>query len=536
MSRRDDGGTHSVAATSGSAQPSAQSPSAAPNAATPESTDYGWPGIINAGIQTIASAIPLPQKYRAVLPIPQQLTPRATADTDYYSIVQTAAQVEIVPGYRTPIWGYNGTFPGPTIVSTSGRRTVVTHRNELPVPTVVHLHGGRTPTSDDGYPTDYVLPAGMTKAPVPSTAEMPGMAPVPDAAAQVSHLTRDYVYPLQQGAATLWYHDHRLDFTGPSVYRGLAGFHIVHDAQEQALPLPKGKYDVPLMICDRAFNSDGSFSYPALDPSMTTPGVEGPATNGVMGDVILVNGAPWPSMTVDSVRYRFRILNASNARSYHLVLQSGSQTLPITQVGSDGGLLAAPVTRDYLIISPAERYDVVLNFGGLPVGSTLTLANLAATDSTAWVMQFEVGHTVKDTSSIPAKLSTITPIDPKTVTTRRTMQFKRGAQAVWQINGHAFDPNVSEATVTAGSTEIWTITSDFHHPVHLHLVPMQVLTRNGAAPGPFDVGWKDTVVLGPNDQVEVGIRFDGYPGRYLLHCHILEHEDMAMMANFTVVS
>src|SRR5690606_15387110 len=151
--------------------------------------------------------------------------------------------------------------------------------------------GGKTPAEHDGYPTDLVDPQG-------------------------SH---EYVYPVDQPAATLWYHDHRMDFTGPQVYKGLAGFHLIHDDEEESFDLPSGERDIPLMIADRAFAEDGSMIYPARDPSLHhTPGVEPDYMSGVLGDCILVNGVPWPTLEVTNTKYRFRILNASNARRYRL--------------------------------------------------------------------------------------------------------------------------------------------------------------------------------------------------------------------------
>jgi spore coat protein A len=493
---------------------------------------------LNSGIPTVSSEIVLPQPFQVALPIPARLEPRRTADTDYYEIVQSETTMEIVPGVKTPIWGYNGTFPGPTLVSTKGRRTVVKHRNELPVPTVVHLHGGRAPADQDGYPTDYLMPAGSTATPTPSMSmSMAGMTGMTDPHAQVTHTSRDYVYPMQQRAATLWYHDHRMGFTGPSITRGLAGFHLVTDDEERALPLPTGDRDIPLMICDRAFAADGSFRYPSLDSTLTmTPGVSTEAMPGMMGDVVLVNGAPWPVLKVGTGRYRFRLLNASNARTYQLALTSGSGTADFTQIGTDGGLLAAPIRQPRLVIAPAQRFDVVIDFGRFAVGDEITLVNQAATGSAATIMRFTVDHTLTDHTSIPARLSTVDVIDPKTVSTHRKMDFRLDwATLTWSINGRAFDPQRSEATVKNGDTELWTITSDAHHPVHLHLAELQVISRNGGAPGPFDAGRKDTVLVGPQDSVQVAVRFNGSPGRYMMHCHNLEHEDMAMMANYRIV-
>ncbi|HEY3478449.1 MAG TPA: multicopper oxidase domain-containing protein, partial [Streptomyces sp.] len=190
--------------------------------------------------ELLTSEVPLPAPFQVPLPIPAVLRPvTRDANADHYEIVQRPATAEILPGLRTPIWGYQGTFPGPTLESRSGRTAIVRHRNELPVPTVVHLHGGRTPPESDGYATDLVLPAGGWHA------THAGML---DPDAKVTRGVRDYVYPLQQRAATLWYHDHRMDFTGPAVHRGLAGFHFVRDAEEDALPLPRDERELPLMI------------------------------------------------------------------------------------------------------------------------------------------------------------------------------------------------------------------------------------------------------------------------------------------------
>ncbi len=489
----------------------------------------------NSGIQMLGSQLALPAQFRSPLPIPVQLQPsRQSGDTDYYTIVQSAATAEIIPGKKTPIWGYNGTFPGPTIVQRPGRQVVVTHHNALPVPTVVHLHGGTTPHDSDGYPTDFVLPAA-SYGPFPVMPAMNGMPAMTDPDAVMTRLTRDYVYPSQPRAATLWYHDHRMDFTGASVYRGLAGFHIAQDSAEQALPLPRGARDLPLMIADRAFAADGTFLYPSLDPTLRSiAGVDKSSMNGVMGDVILVNGAPWPVLNVDTARYQFRILNASNARTYQLALQTSSGTGGFTQIGTDHGLLAAPLALDTITIAPAQRFDVVIDFSRRKVGDQVTLVDQLGSGSTAAIMRFTVSKNVTDTSSVPATLSPKSAITPTSGMRRRTMKFHKGAND-WTINGQVFDPTVSQADVPAGSTEVWTITSDFHHPFHIHNATMQVLTRDKQAPGPDDQGWKDTVFVNLAEQVELAIRFSNDKGRYVFHCHNLEHEDMGMMANFRII-
>ncbi|MBO0811849.1 MAG: multicopper oxidase domain-containing protein, partial [Microlunatus sp.] len=268
----------------------------------------------------LRSAVPLPTAYELPLPIPEVLQPvRRSVGTDHYEIVQREVTAEILPGVRTRLWTYGGSFPGPTIESRSGQAITIAHRNELPVPTVVHLHGGHTPADSDGYPTDLVLPRGWPED--GQMRRMPGMPAMPgsDPRAVVTRLTRDYTFPLGQRPALLWYHDHRMDFTGPAVWKGLAGMHIIRDDAEDGLGLPSGPRELPLMITDRAFAADGSLDYPALDPTLRDqPGVQQRYLAGVLGDAILVNGAPWPIHQVDAARYRLRILNAGNARQYRL--------------------------------------------------------------------------------------------------------------------------------------------------------------------------------------------------------------------------
>src|SRR5829696_865096 len=235
----------------------------------------------SSGDQTgalLRSSAPLPEPFSVQLPVPPVLEPvRTDAGTDYYELTQREGGAEILPGLDTTVWGYDGIFPGPTIEARSGRRVVILQRNELPVPTVVHLHGGVTPPESDGYPTDFILPMDG------SFDRHEGDSSTP--MGRVDRGTKEYVYPMNQPAATLWYHDHRMDFTGPQVWRGLVGFHIIRDDEDDALPLPKGERDVPLMICDRSFDEDGSFHYPSVDPSLRDePGVEDDYMDGVLGD------------------------------------------------------------------------------------------------------------------------------------------------------------------------------------------------------------------------------------------------------------
>ncbi|MFC4015769.1 multicopper oxidase family protein [Nonomuraea purpurea] len=452
--------------------------------------------------QLLTSAAPLPAPFARPLPVPEVARPVSSAGgVDFYELTEQVAQADVLPGLRTPIWGYGGTFPGPTIEARSGRRTVVKLINRLGEPTVLHLHGGHTPPESDGFPTDLVAPGA----------------------------SREYVFPLEQRAATLWYHDHRMDYTGPQVWRGLAGMFLVRDAEEEALPLPAGERDLPLLICDRSFGADGVMLYPGLGER---PGVREAYMGGVLGDVILVNGAPWPELRVARARYRLRLCNASNARAYELATGG-----PMIRIGGDGGLLAAPLTVERIRLAPGERADVVVDFSAYKLGRRVELRNLAGEGAQGMVMRFAVDRDEADDSAVPRKLSEVEALDPGRAAVRRDFEFGSGSMhggTGWLVNGRPFDPKRMEARPKLGDVEIWRLTSDVAHPVHLHLDHFQVLSVNGERPqGPPE--WKDTVELREAQTVEIVTRFTDYRGRYVLHCHNLEHEDMAMMAAFEVV-
>ena len=486
----------------------------------------------------LRSEAPLPERFVAEFVVPTVKTPVSeTAGRTAYEIVQRSARLEILPGLATEVMGYDGLLPGPTIRARRGEKVAVTHHNELFLPTVVHLHGGHTSAESDGYPTDLLLPAREVTGTV-STGH-PHLTGA--ASGRVLEGSRSYVYQNEQPAATLWYHDHRMDFTGPQVWRGLAGLHLISDDVEDALDLPAGDRDLPLMIMDRSFSADGSFAYPSLDPRLLgTPGVREPYTSGVLGDVILVNGRPWPVLEVAAARYRFRIVNASNARRYRLGLEPAPTDGPVfTQIGSDGGLLPTPVRHDTILVAPAERFDVIVDFGGYPVGTEVTLTDGLGLDSTDAVMRFRVTRRIRDDSVVPDRLAEVEPLRPGPDAPVREWRFSRGGSggpAHWVINGRAFDPDRMDARPRLGQTEIWRFSSDLHHPVHVHLSPFQVLRRGTQGPGRYDVGWKDTVDLTPSETVEVAIRFTEHLGRFMLHCHNLEHEDMMMMAAFETIS
>ena len=449
------------------------------------------------------------------LPIPRVLEPVAVDDTtDYYEMTMREARKAIVAGTQTPIWGFEGEFPGPTIVARSGRKVIVRQTNGLDVPVTVHLHGGVVPSESDGLPTDPILPG----------------------------MTREFIYPNQQPAATLWYHDHAMDVTGLHCYMGLCGFYLIHDEVEDALPLPAGAYDIPLAITDRSFHEDGSFDYPEIEGDTLL--------YGAMGDTILVNGARQPRLAVANRKYRFRILNASNARPYALALSTGA---PMTQIGGDGGLLPAPVDRDTIRIDAAERMEVVIDFSAYPAGTRIVLNNLLGHDNLSRIMCFDVIREDASDSSVPSQLRTVERLDPASAVQERNFEFGfDAANGLWTINGLAYEHHRIDAKPLHGTTEIWRISNgapsngdhtgladpgkDHSHPFHVHGVFFQVLDRNGGPPPAWEQGWKDTVSVGSQEAVRILVRFDGYAGNFMFHCHKLEHEDRGMMGHFEVVT
>jgi spore coat protein A, manganese oxidase len=432
------------------------------------------------------------------LRVPPVLAPVSQdATTDHYEITMRAANQQVLTGTTTEIWGFEGTWPGPTIVAERGRLVSVQQTNQLPENMTIHNHGHKVDPASDGHPVDFILPGAA----------------------------KTYLYPNDQAAGTYWYHDHAMDLTGPHVYRGLAGFYLIHDPAEDALALPSGDKDVPLVLQDREFNRDNSLRYD-LDG--------GAVWRGVLGDQMFVNGTLQPSFEVSTVKYRLRLLNGSNARNYRLAMSNGE---PLVVIGSDGGLLSAPVAVDALDIAPGERFDVVVDFGDDAVGETIVLQNLDDTDPRIReVMRFVVTAMGLDASSLPAQLATIAPLDPASATVTREIELRGGDDPEWTINGLGFDPNRIDVRSQLGATEIWNIEnrSGQMHPFHLHLVQFQVLSIDGEPPPEHLRGWKDTVAVPARGTAQIIMTWEGFTGLYVFHCHKLEHEDHRMMLQMSV--
>jgi spore coat protein A len=448
------------------------------------------------------------------LRIPPVLTPIARGKTSFYTMTMRAGLTKLHRDLPpTVVWGFNGLYPGPTIQAVRGSPVVIRQFNQVPdhqghaeMPQAlpaVHLHGAHVAPEDDGHPREAIPRGGF----------------------------RDYLYPNHQRAATLLYHDHSHGLTGLHVYYGLAGVYLITDPAENILNLPKGEYDVPLIIQDRILNFDGSFNYPLNDKTRES---------GVLGDTILVNGVVQPYLEVARRKYRFRIINASNARMYDLQLSSGR---PLIQVGTDGGLLPEPSEKWVVTLGPFERAEVVIDFSAYPLGSQVVLKNcLSCTDGTADVMRFDVRQAEPDNSDLPDCLSEWAdlPINRQVAPRRFILDRQSGQDGLkWVINDQTFDMNNPPlARVKLGDVERWQFVNPttHPHPVHIHLIQFQILEVNGQPQDPSKHGWKDVFVVPPSGQIVVAARFEGYTGRYLFHCHNLEHEDLGMMADYEIVA
>jgi len=408
----------------------------------------------------------------------------------------------------TTLWGFDDgsgpQSPGPTIVGQTGTPIDITWDNELPASHVlgvdrclapddvprstIHLHGGHVPQSSDGYPDDAVAPGNVI----------------------LDH------YPNNQPASTLWYHDHAMGITRLNVTMGLAGFYIIHDADEQALDLPSGADDIALMITDRTFGPDGQIRYPATWQPQ------------VQGDKMLVNGMVWPYLNVPKGKVRFRVLDASGSRMYQLQLSNGAT---FYQIGTDQGLLAAPVPMTLLMLMPGERADLVIDFSAYPAGTKIRLENMG--DPVPNIMQFVVTSAAGHTDPLPASLRTITALDPATAVTTRDFNLEQETDACtgnkWTINGLGWT-DITEQPML-GTTEIWRFNNmtGIAHPMHMHLVRFQVVDHP-------ELGWLDTVTVPAHQSVSVIAQFTDYPGKFPYHCHMLEHEDNMMMRQFEVIA
>ena len=486
------------------------------------------------------------------LPIPEIAQPvdrRASpADSNlklpYYRVAMRPIEGKIHRDLKpTRLWAYGSTSPGPTFEVRSGQGILVEWANELPtqhflpidhsihgaeadkpeVRTVVHLHGAKAPAESDGYPDNWYVP---------------GKSAV-------------YYYPNRQDSAMLWYHDHALGINRLNVFAGLLGVYVLRDEVEDSLNLPSGKYEMPLILYDRVFDLEGQLNYPV------SGNPKSPWTPEVFGDAMLVNGKLFPYLEVEPRKYRFRVLNGANGRFFHITLVSmqAPNNLTFHQIGTDQGLLPAPVETPHVTLAPAERADVIVDF------STHAGANVILRNDDFNVMQFRVAAKgLRDTSALPLALRRVPQIPESGAIKTRDLTLVEVDDPVQRpvtmlLNNAHWSMPVTENPVL-DSTEIWNLINltDDSHPIHLHLVRFQILDRRSfdvsaywttgklkffgppIAPDPSEAGWKDTVRADPAMVTRIIIRFEGYPGRYVGHCHILEHEDNEMMRPYDVIA
>ena len=500
---------------------------------------------------TVPENIP---KFVDPMPRPNVAVPVMVRDNEFlYRIVMKEGRHRFHRNFPlSTIWGYNGSYPGPTIEAPKDMTVKVKWENKLPIKhmlpvdktlhgtpdtpevrTVVHLHGANVDAESDGHPEAWYSRDN----------EYVGQ----------NYKREVYEYTNHQAGATLWYHDHAIGITRLNVYSGLAGFYLIRDFMEKRLKLPKGPYEIPIIIQDKTFNKDGSLFY----PDNATPAVENPIPSTpsfFFGNTIAVNGKLWPYLEVEPRKYRFRILNGSNLRGYEFKLSNDEV---FHQIGTDLGFLHHSVDIDSFILEPAERIDLIIDFSNHK-GEEIILQNIAQTPPSPGmelIMKFIVADKLScpDESEIPTELMPMHKVDPSLAAKERTMELNETTdhygRVVHLLNGRSWDAPVTER-VKLDSIEIWHLVNNFAfpHPIHLHLVHFEILGRKVfteadfdvegnyiydqaslTPPLPYETGPKDVVRTEPGQVTSIVMQFKDNVGDYVWHCHILEHEDNDMM-------
>ena len=439
-------------------------------------------------------------------------------------------QVEILKGKKTTVSGYYDGMLGKTFIVNKGEAINLKFTNLLQQVTNVHWHGLIISSAMDGFPSRVTKPGG----------------------------TFQYQFTVNQRAGTYWYHPHPDTLTAEQVMDGLAGFFIVRDDEENALKLPAGDSEIAFVIQDRRFKDNGEFDYSPTDAEVMT---------GFFGKYIIVNGTYNPYKVVKAEWNRLRIINGSNARVYNLAFSNQQDFFVI---GSDAGLLTAPEKVKNILLSPGERIDMLVDFSNEPnkeifLQSELFNGGGVQGKEAFKILKFKTENVTKDAFILPTALSVIAKINPSAATKTRTfdisnstmhkddkmdMKMDKKDSAVEKgmnkkqmsmhgINGTSYDAAVMNETINAGATEIWEFDNSHGgeiHPMHFHGNHFQVLTRTGKR-GIIatEKGWKDTVLVMPGEKVKVISTFSQFKGKYVLHCHNLEHEDSGMMLNFEIV-
>ncbi len=446
----------------------------------------------------------------------------------------------------TPMWRYNSSTLPVVIRAKRGDVMRLNFHNKLASESTIHWHGFKIPADMDGGPDVPVAP----------------------------NTSKTYTFTMQQPAAPLWFHPHPDMQTGKQVYMGLAGVYILEDAitkrLEDTKQIPSGERDTILLVQDRRFSGTKDdvrrellYMNRAQD------------SDGMIGDTILVNGSVLPKQEVSNTKQRYRLYNVSNARNYDFALSDGKK---FTVIGTDGGLLKNPVEVDHIVLGPAERVEIVIDFSSYSVGDKVMLLSkdmrdammnddmmhggmgrmggmsnmfAASESSNLNIMRFDITKEESEDITLYSELpqgaeivSRIPESSADNVGNEREflmsmdMDSMGDMQMHFVINGKSFKADRVDEFVDAGATEIWSITnkSPMAHPFHAHAIQYQILTRNGIPASGVDLGWKDTFLVQPGETVRVIGEFDGEINRgdYMYHCHILEHEDAGMMGYFRV--
>ena len=434
------------------------------------------------------------------------------------------AGVRVLPnGPLTQMWTYDGTYPGPTIVRPAGHDTKVTFVNHVSnTKFTVHFHGDHHKWTADGQPVRFLIPSGKAHT---------------------------YDWPLTDGgrperASFFWYHDHRMGATARNNWHGLQGMFIVTDGWTKKLGLPSGQYDVPLMVSERSFDANNQLTKVAAHMNVATTGPNAPPNDGTIGNDILVNGRYAPYLTVSTHRYRLRLLNTSPFTTYDFALSDGR---PFVQIGTGNGLLPKAVVRQNILLGPAQRVDVVVDFSG-EQGSNVVLESVPRPNRpkygtgtpSAQIMQFRVRTSVTDNSDLP---QTLEPAPKLTVPSKVSAVWSVGlggnasTGTYWTLDGNPYAAKRVVLKVPLGSTQLWELRNNTKvtHFIHIHEEQWHTVLRDGKKPPPWERGLEDTWRLDPGERVRVAAKFTDYIGVFMIHCHMLDHEDDGLMAQWAVV-
>jgi FtsP/CotA-like multicopper oxidase with cupredoxin domain len=481
---------------------------------------------------------------------------------------QEVINIPIFDGPKTKVWKVFGkvlkgavnvvtnlpnTYLAPTLNLQKGQKVRIYLNNNLPAESILHWHGLHVPSKMDGNPM-YAINHGETFV---------------------------YEFEVLNRAGTYWYHAHTHSVTAKQVYSGLAGLIIVSDQQEQALNLPSGKYDVPIVIQDRSFDNNNQLRY--SNHMMQR-------MQGFLGDKILINGQPDYTLPVENRSYRLRFLNGSNSRIYKLAWDDGS---PITVIGTDGGLIERPETMPYVMLAPAERRELWVDFSDKPIGTELTLRSIPFQGASMHggmggggmgggmmggrrggmgmgmmsgstlpaggdypVLKVKVVKQADSNDSLPASLTPIIPLrlrDAANASNPRTITLSMRHMSAL-LNGRSYKMNdiQPDEVIPVNSLQLMEFDNGYNgrhgmampHPMHLHGEQFQVVKRQvnshfknihaSVSKGLVDNGWKDTVLVMPGEKVTFLKPFNDYTGLFMYHCHNLEHEDMGMMRDFLI--